>query len=116
MSRCARNLARYTLPETQECRRGRRHKYGEKAKKLHEWLSERSGWSRAEFMIPGRMARPRCRVQGPFVLERAPERPVCSIVVKSVDRRSGGVAGIEPRRSFWSVPNGMANVGFALLR
>jgi hypothetical protein len=41
---CARNRALYALPETEEGKRGRRPKYGEKARKPQEWLAERSGW------------------------------------------------------------------------
>jgi hypothetical protein len=89
MSRCARNRALYALPGAEEDRRGRRRKYGPKAKKPHEWLSERSGWRRAEFMVRGRAVRPRYRIEGPFVLEGAAEGPVFLLVVKGVDRRSG---------------------------
>lgn len=45
--RCARNL--YALPENGEGKRGRKRKYGQKARKPHEWLAERHGWRRAEF-------------------------------------------------------------------
>jgi len=88
MARCAKNRALYTLPEAEEGKRGRRCKYGEKARKPHEWLAERSGWRKAMFMVRGRQVRPRYRVEGPFVLEGAAERPVFLLVVKGVDRRS----------------------------
>lgn len=88
MVRCAKNRALYALPNNEECRRGRRRKYGEKARKPYEWLTERSGWRRAEFMVRGREIRPRYRIEGPFVLEKAAERPVFLLVVKGVDRRS----------------------------
>ena len=39
-------------------------------------------------MARGREVRPHCRVEGPFVLEGAAERPVFLIVVKGVDHRS----------------------------
>jgi len=88
-SRCARNRALYALPDNEGGRRGRRRKYGEKARKPHEWLTERSGWQRAEFMVRGRPIRPRYRVEGPFVLEGAAQRPVFLVAVKGIHRRSG---------------------------
>ena len=88
MARCAKNRALYALPDNAECRRGRKRKYGQKARKPHEWLAERSGWRQAVFMVRGREIRPRYRLEGPFVLEGAAERPVFLIVVKGVDRRS----------------------------
>lgn len=88
MAHCAKNRALYTLPEAKKGGRGRRRKYGQNARKPHEWLAERSGWRRAEFMVRGRPVRPRYRVEGPFALEGAAERPIFMIVVKGVDRRS----------------------------
>lgn len=90
MAHCARNRALYGLPKPEEGKRGRKRKYGEKARKPHEWLAERSGWRRAEFMVRSRPVRPRYRVEGPFVLEGAPERPVFLMVVKGVDRQAAG--------------------------
>lgn len=87
MARCARNRNLFELPENAERRKGRRRKYGQKARKPHEWLSEKSGWRGAEFMVRGRAIRPRYRVEGPFVLERAPDRPVFLMVVKGVNRK-----------------------------
>jgi len=88
-SRCAKNRALYALPKAKEGRRGRRRKYGQKARKPHEWLAERSGWHRAQFMVRGRIVCPRYRIEGPFVLEGAAERPVFLIVVKGVNRQAG---------------------------
>ena len=90
MVRCARNRALYALPDNEEGKRGRKRKYGEKARKPHEWLAERSGWRRAEFMVRGRAVRSRYRIEGPFVLERAPDRPVFLMAVKGVDRHATG--------------------------
>lgn len=91
MARCARNRALYALPDNEEGKRGkrgRRRKYGEKARKPNEWLAERRGWGRAVFMVRGREIRPRYRVEGPYVLKGAAERPVFLVVVKGVDRGS----------------------------
>lgn len=90
MARCARNRALYELPRNEECRRGRKRKYGERSRKPQDWLTERLGWRRAEFMVRGRKIRPRYRVEGPFVLEGAPDRPVFLVVVKGVNRQATG--------------------------
>lgn len=88
MARCARNRALYALPNNEKGKRGRKRKYGEKARKPHEWLAESSGWRKAMFIVRGREVRPRYRIEGPFVLEGAAERPVFLVVVKGVDRGS----------------------------
>ncbi len=89
MARCARNRALYELPESERCRRGRKRKYGSRSRKPQEWLAERSGWRQAKFMVRGRQIRPRYRIEGPFVLEGAPDQPVFLIVVKGVNRQAG---------------------------
>lgn len=89
MARCARNRALYELPHNEGCKRGRRRKYGDKARKPHQWLAERSGWHPAEFMVRGRPVRPRYRIEGPFVLKKAAERPVFLVVVKGIAPRTG---------------------------
>lgn len=49
----------------QRRRRGRRRKYGERAKRPDGWLAERSGWRRRELVVRGRRV-PACfRVEGP---------------------------------------------------
>lgn len=54
MARCARNRALYALPNNEEGKRGRKRKYGEKARKPNEWLAESSGWRKTMFMVRGR--------------------------------------------------------------
>jgi hypothetical protein len=93
VSRCAKNRAFYELPEAPERerrRRGRRRKYGDRAKKPFEWLEESEGWRRAELVVRGSAVRPRYRVEGPFVVKKAPERPVFLIVVKGIGRLRRG--------------------------
>lgn len=82
MAHCARNRNLYQLPDSEEKRRGPKRKYGQKARKPHQWLSERCGWQRAEFMVRGRKVHPRYRVEGPFVIKKAAEQPVFLIAVK----------------------------------
>ncbi len=103
MSRCAKNRALYELPEAPGERRtrpGRRRKYGDRARRPEEWLAERSGWRQAGLSVRGRTIRPRYRVEGPFVFEKAAERPVFLVVLKGVDRGRGGSA----RRRRWRKP------------
>lgn len=109
MSRCAKNRSLYELPEEtsgeQRKRPGRRRKYGERARRPEEWLAERSGWRQVRFSVRGRTIRPRYRVEGPFVVKKASERPVFLVVVKGVDR--GRATGSGRRRwrkpAFWMV-------------
>ncbi len=89
VTRCARNRALYGLPGPEEKRRGRPRLYGPKGRKPHEWLHEKTGWRRTVLRVRGRRVSPRYRVEGPFVLERAPERPVFLVVVKGVERTAG---------------------------
>lgn len=87
MVRCAKNRALYHLPQHETGKRGRTRKYGERARTPHAWLAEPAGWQQATFMVRGRTIRPRYRVEGPFVLKRAPDRPMFLLVVKGVGRQ-----------------------------
>lgn len=93
LTRCAKNRALFEPPVAaagQRRRRGRRRKYGERAKRPDGWLAERSGWRRRELVVRGRRV-PACfRVEGPYLLKKAPERPVFLMVVKGIDRARAG--------------------------
>lgn len=89
MARCARNRNLFEFPEHEQRGRGRKRKYGERSRKPQEWLAERSGWRRSQFMVRGREVRPRYRIEGPFLLKGAPDRPVFLMVVKGVNRQAG---------------------------
>jgi hypothetical protein len=101
MSGCAKNRALYELPEA--CgeegpkKRGRRRKYGDRAKRPEEWLAKRRGWHQAHLTVRGRSIRPRYRVEGPFVIKKAAERPVFLVVVKGVRRGHAS----SPRSHRW---------------
>jgi DDE superfamily endonuclease len=102
MSGCAKNRALYELPEvcTKEegsKKRGRRRKYGQRARRPEEWLAKRGGWHQAHLTIRGREVRSRYRVEGPFVIKKASDRPVFLVVVKGVRR---GCA-TSPRHHRW---------------
>lgn len=106
MSGCAKNRALYELPEApgreqeegpNKKKRGRRRKYGDRAKKPEEWLAKRRGWRQARLSVRGRSIRPRYRVEGPFVIKKASERPVFLVVVKGVRRGRAS----SPRHHRW---------------
>jgi len=102
MSGCAKNRALYELPrertkEGPTKKRGRRRKYGERAKRPEEWLTERGGWRQAHLRVRGRQVRPRYRVEGPFVTKKASERPAFLVVVRGVRRGRAG----SPRYHRW---------------
>ncbi len=89
LARCARNRALYELPlppKSKKKRRGRRRLYGERSRAPHQWLCERGGWREARVMVRGRQVRLRHRVEGPFLLKKASERPLFLLVVKGVER------------------------------
>jgi hypothetical protein len=89
LARCAKNRALYELLTPQQLKgRGRKRIYGDRSRHPHQWLGERGGWRTAATMVRGRQLRLRFRVEGPFVLRKAAERPVYLLVVKGVKRHS----------------------------
>jgi len=100
MSRCAKNRALFELPPPppppppppapQGGRRGRPRKYGQRARKPSEWLGEREGWRSSRLSVRGRLVPARWRVEGPYVIKDAPQRPVFLIAVKGIGRVRGG--------------------------
>jgi hypothetical protein len=113
LSRCAKNRALFGLPTAPSediggGRRGRPRKYGKKAKKPSEWLEVEGGWRTSELLVRGRQVPMRWRVEGPFVIEKAPERPVFLVVVKGIwweragpqaHTQAGLLAGLGAQRS-----------------
>jgi hypothetical protein len=103
LARCAKNRALFRLPEPPpRPRRGAPRKYGERAPTPSAWLHERVGWQHAVVPVRGRAVALRYRVEGPFLVRKAPTRPLFLLVVAGVDRRAG-----RPRRrrepAFWLV-------------
>jgi hypothetical protein len=91
LTRRAKNRALFKPPGPEpEKRRGRRRKYGERARRPDGWLAERSGWRGRELLVRGRKIPARFRVEGPYLLKKAPERPVFLVVVKGIDRARAG--------------------------
>jgi DDE superfamily endonuclease len=103
VSRCAKNRKLFRLPEVPtKGRRGRKRKYGQRARKPFEWLKEKKGWSRKPFSVRSRTIRARHRVEGPFVLEGAAERPVFLVVVAG--RKASKKRGQKERKpAYWLV-------------
>jgi hypothetical protein len=99
LARCAKNRALFRLPEpTPQPRRGAPRKYGERAPVPTAWLHERDGWLQAIIPVRGRPIPLRYRVAGPFLVRKAPTRPLFLLVV-------GGVQRPRVRRepTFWLV-------------
>ncbi len=103
MTRFARNRILREPPGPEGARRGRPRLYGERARRPFEWLGERAGWRRARLRVRGRAVSPRYRVEGPFLLERAPERPVFLLVVAGVMKAAGGRRHARRDPAFWVV-------------
>lgn len=99
LARCAKNRALFRLPEpVAGPRRGAPRKYGERAPVPPTWLRQRAGWQQAVVPVRGRSIPLRYRVEGPFLVKRAPTRPLFLLVV-------GGVQRPRVRRepTFWLV-------------
>ncbi len=88
LGRSARNRALYHLPEYEGV--GRPPLYGEKARKPCEWLRARQGWQSLTLTVRGKPRALRCRVEGPFLREGLPDKPVFLIVVGGMDRQVNG--------------------------
>jgi hypothetical protein len=82
LTRCAKNRALYELP-TEELakRRGRKRLYGDRAPSPQGWLCKRKGFKRTSVTVRGRQLTLRYRVEGPYLLKKAAERPVFLVVV-----------------------------------
>jgi len=108
MTRCAKNRALYELPEEpgpekKKRRRGRRRKYGDRAKRPFEWLVEKAGWRSSELVVRGRKVPAHFRVEGPFVVKKASERPVFLVVVKGIDQVRAGRRRRRREPAYWMV-------------
>jgi hypothetical protein len=85
VARCAKNRALFRLPEPEpRPRRGPPRKYGERAPVPSAWLHERAGWQHALVPVRGRTIPLRYRVEGPFLVRKAPTRPLFLLVVAGV--------------------------------
>lgn len=76
--------------------RGRPRKYGELALKPQAWLQERKGFQETDVSVRGRVIRMRYRVEGSYLRERVPGRPLYLLVVGGATWQAGKK---EPRRA-----------------
>jgi hypothetical protein len=113
VARCAKNRALFRPPEPEpQRRRGAPRKYGARAPTPPTWLHERAGWQQTIVPVRGRSIPLRYRVEGPFLVTRAPTRPLFLLVVAGVRQ-----ARIRREATFWlvsAVP--IADGGWALPR
>jgi hypothetical protein len=97
VARCAKNRALYERPG-EEAHKNR--KYGPRARRPSEWLEKgrgkRKGWRTRWLKVRGRSVRLVHRVEGPYLLRGAPQRPVYLIVVKGVNPRAKSRRRREP--------------------
>jgi hypothetical protein len=99
VARCAKNRALFRLPEPPAGpRRGAPRKYGERAPVPPEWLHQRAGWQHALVPVRGRSIPLRYRVEGPFLVKKAPTRPLFLLVVAGVRQRR-----VRREATFWLV-------------
>lgn len=84
LGRSARNRVLYHLPDADGA------EYGKRARKPAEWLKEKLGWTTSTVTVRGRKREMCYRVEGPFVREGLPDRPVFLIVVRGSSRKRKG--------------------------
>ena len=100
LARCAKNRALYHLPPPRSGK-GRPRKYGERDRRPDAWLTERGGWHHDEVVVRDRTIPLTWRVEGPFVVKGAAQRPVFLLVVKGIAKRSAAHKRREP--AYWLV-------------
>jgi hypothetical protein len=93
--RTAKNRRLCHLPAPRSAR-GRPRKYGELADRPQSWLRKRKGFQKTEVAVRGRKFELRYRVLGPYLRERAANRPLFLIVVAGATWRAGKR---EPKRA-----------------
>jgi hypothetical protein len=99
VARCAKNRALFRLPEPPaQPRRGAPRKSGERAPTPPDFLHQRAGWHRAIVPVRGRSIPLRYRVEGPFVVRKAPTRPLFLLVVAGVRQPR-----VRREATFWLV-------------
>lgn len=89
LARTAKNRSLYALPAppSPSAHRGRPRKYGERAPTPQDRLAESQGWHRTTLTIRERTIPTTYRVEGPYLVKGAPERPLFLLVVKGVAAR-----------------------------
>jgi hypothetical protein len=103
LTRCAKNRALYALPPPpQPGQRGRRRLYGERLPTPQRYWQERAGWQAVDVVVRGRTIPLRVRVVGPWLIKRAPTRPVFLLAVRGIlQKRRGRLRRRDP--AYWLV-------------
>jgi hypothetical protein len=85
---CRANRALYALPPAYTGR-GRPRCYGERASRPDAWLALKPGWRRTTLVVRNRQIPVSYRVEGPYVVEGAPQQPLFLLVVRGSNSRRG---------------------------
>jgi hypothetical protein len=81
--RCSKNRKLFDLPKSKgNITRGARRKYGPRTLSPEEMRHEQTAWSTLDIPVRGKNVHLKCRVVGPHLVERAPDRPVFLLLVK----------------------------------
>jgi hypothetical protein len=89
LGRTARSRVLLELPGKYEGK-GRPPSYGERVRTPAEWLRQKSGWKTFCPEVRGRKREMRYRVEGPFLRQGVPGKPMFLIVVHGMDRVVNG--------------------------
>jgi hypothetical protein len=100
LARCQRNRVLFARPPAPNGKPGRPRLYGERAASPAEWLHVDEGWQATALLVRGRSIPLTYRVEGPYLVRKAPEQPLFLLVV----RGSGPGRGKKRRQpAFWLV-------------
>jgi hypothetical protein len=88
LGRTARNRILYEMPIYSGL--GRPPDYGKRAPKPSDWLRQKQGFQTVHIPVRGRQREMTYRIEGPFLREGMPDRPVFLIAVKGIDRKING--------------------------
>jgi hypothetical protein len=89
LGRTARSRVLYELPGAYQGL-GRPPLYGDRARKPADWLKEKTGWTTIVVKVRDQQREMTYRVEGPYLREGLPDRPVYLIVVRGMDRKVKG--------------------------
>lgn len=95
VARTAKNRVLKELPVNLPGQRGRRRKYGARAKTPQAYLHDRPRWQKCVLRVRGRDLRLNYQVAGPFLREGAPDTPLFLLVVQGA---SWTVGKRKPRK------------------
>jgi hypothetical protein len=97
---CRANRKLFARPPAPTGQPGRPPRYGQRAPRPDAWLQCKRGWKRTRLLVRGRTIPLRYRVQGPYLVEGAPDQPLWLLVVRGSQRGRGKKAR---RARYWLV-------------